>query len=243
MKDKSAIFIILFIVLMTSTFALIALVTISEPNDASSDNTNTNEMEVTPTPIPTIVIAPDSIEITEGLTYEYNGRSSEATRSDFVSEELGISFSVLNENSFDRLEIERTGNRVLIYNEESEKKPGQWVEVFEKEPNKTIEDAITEDFLTGYDPKDCFLNELDYNDESNSTKRLIIDYPEPEDQNQPFWTNRELCPEVYSKTNGVSYFYYDSDTPDKYAFFSIGQAAIFGDENRITWQDTFKFIN
>jgi hypothetical protein len=173
-----------------------------------------------PTPVPVVVAPPapaaDKIEKLDGLTY-------------FTSEELGISF-VAGSN----INVVREGNRVYISPVSFDVEDGQWVEVFSKDSNETLAQAIEEKFLQGYDPAMCYVT-------MTGTNTAIIDYPPPTDPNQYGWYNAQYCP-PYSKTNGIAYFMASTKDSETYVYLSIGQYSIPGDSDNNSWFNTLEFI-
>ena len=187
-------------------------------------------------PVPEAVVetpAPDKIERIGNLTY-------------FTSEELGISFVVGDQDPNTTAYIERRNNRVYVvaaYTTNLE--VGQWVEVFDKESDQTLAQAIETDFLQGYDPAACYVTvnpDYFYDQGYPSEYQLaLIDYPTSTDPNAIPWIDHS-CPQGYSKTNGLAYFMGSSERTDMYAYLSIGQYAIHGDKEGQGWQTTLRFL-
>lgn len=160
----------------------------------------------------------------------------------YTSPELGISFTYLTEDDISyKYQIFRQGNLICITYDSSDNKctKGQFVKIFDKNLDESLFSAIENDFLIGIDKKECFVKSYSKKD-TGTVSYAEISYPLPTDPNAPFWTNADKCPSDYAKTNGIRYFMADSHSPDKYAFFSIGQYAISGN-NKTPWQDTFQF--
>lgn len=107
---------------------------------------------------------------------------------------------------------------------------GQSVEVFSKDSAQTLSEAIEEQFLVDYDPANCFVEDsLFGEDETGQYVFAQIAYPPPSDPNEPIWANQEQCPVSYSRTNGVAYFMMNTEVPDRFVYFSIGQEAVASD--------------
>ena len=118
---------------------------------------------------------------------------------------------------------------------------GQYVEVFKKEESDNLGTAIEKMFLEDYSKDDCFaedsMQKSVFSDDNIIVKTIA--YPVNEDDEYP-WANSQYCPEIYSKTNGISYFFADENNYNRFAFFSIGQYGIgVGDK---MWQHTFEFL-
>ena len=119
------------------------------------------------------------------------------------------------------------------------------MEVFQKNPADSLEQAIKKQFLTGIPETDCFVKTVSDNKLSSNFTKATIAFPVPTDSDQPFFTFGQKCPETYKETNGISYFLADKDHPSKFLFFSIGQYGINAKtgDNTVMWQDTIKFLN
>ncbi len=126
---------------------------------------------------------------------------------------------------------------------------GQWVQVFSKDPNQSIEDAIRVRFLSGIDSKVCYVQKASYQDQikAPNVSAFTISYPINTEGEDPWWLYADKCG-VYATTNGISYFYYNSLFPDRFYYFSIGQYAILSGltdtltDNVLTWQQTFTVL-
>lgn len=171
----------------------------------------------------------------------------------FVSDDFGAKFDYNTDqdgNGTADTAVDTAGDKIFVYYTAAPKEQGQWVQKFTKDPNVSLADAVKSQFLQGIPESDCFATDMGkfYSDNGAmapdlppNTERVIIAYPFPEDETQPFFQNADKCPQGYSLTNGLSYFEMNSTHPDKYYFFSIGQYPIFADTNNQTvWQDTFQ---
>lgn len=197
--------------------------------------------EATPSPSVTVIpttpqVVPTSIEVTIKPTLPPNPKGNT-----YRSDKLHLAFyyaSTVN-GSDETFTVSETGNKVFVYAKGTAKESGQSVESFTKDPNQTLEQAITKQFLAGIASNTCFVTKLDSKQAGIET--AIIDYPVPTDATEPFFTYGEACPVDYSKTNGMRYFYYDPQFPDRYFFFDIGQYGIpaYNDKADVSWQDTF----
>lgn len=168
----------------------------------------------------------------------------------FISENLGIAFCYAKQMYGKETDIKTVGNKVYVGGLD-----GQSVEVFQKDKNDTLEDAIKKTFLRGYSEKDCFVaksQKSDQNPVSYISGGYImdeaIDYPEPTNSDSYFWENAKSCPAGYSRANGIRYFLMDEKHSDIFLFFDIGQYIIPVDASLSTdrwvpWQNTIKFLD
>ncbi len=157
----------------------------------------------------------------------------------FSSPDLGIGFfypqKVQNIQSVD---VKETGNKIYVFMTNTEPEDGQWVEVFSKNPDDTLEKAIKQHFLTGKEDE-CYVT---VTKTEGSITTAIIDFSYDQSNGlEGMFEKTKYCSEDYAKTNGIRYFWYDSAHPETYLFFSIGQYGIpvTSTEN---WQDTVRLI-
>ncbi|MEA3344526.1 MAG: hypothetical protein U9Q16_02520, partial [Patescibacteria group bacterium] len=144
--------------------------------------------------------------------------------------EFQIPFEGPVENS-KKCSVEQDGNKFTICGEN-----GQSVEIFRDSISQSLKQAIEERFLKDSPPEMCWVEQ-----EKNNEDGWIyahIDYPMETDPEKSPWENRKFCSD-YSKTNGVLYFAMDPHYPYRFAFFRIGQDALFS-ANKETWQSTFR---
>jgi hypothetical protein len=180
------------------------------------------------------------------------GQQPQSAVKTFTSDDLGISFTYNADQNADGsadTTAKQSGDKAYVYYSASPMEQGQWVEKFSKDPKDSLTAAIQKQFLTKYSSKDCYaLNLTDYYKNFQveppnlpaNVQEAVIAYPQPADPADPFWQNAAKCPPTYSATNGISYFWMDSNHPNEYFFFSIGQYAIFADTTgQKNWQDTF----
>ncbi len=171
----------------------------------------------------------------------------------FTSDDLGISFKYNNDQDGDGkadTTAKQAQDKVYVYYTASPMEQGQWVQEFKKSPSDSLTTAIQKQFLTSYSSKDCFAQTLQdyYASYGVATPTIpagvseaVIAYPKTTDPNAPYWQNASKCPQTYTVSNGISYFYMDQNHPDKFFFFSIGQYGIMADMTRQqTWQETFQ---
>jgi|GEM_PF-1767969 len=172
----------------------------------------------------------------------------------YVSPKLGISFLYITrypsglEESQDKMVTKEIDNKIYLRSSSQlGDYQGQFVEVFEKDPNETLAQAIERQFLVRKDKSQCFVS---YNTLSTGSqqypanyKRAEIAFPEDEEFDmESMFKKSEYCSTDYARTNGIRYFLEDIKHPDKFVFFSIGQEAIMANETQ-TWQDTITFLD
>lgn len=164
----------------------------------------------------------------------------------YIFNSLGVSFTVFSPAQREPIIVEKEGNKIYVGG-----KTGQSVEIFSKNSNQTLQQAIENQFLTNYSKTDCFVIKTNHNSSARSYptsyETAEISYPRPANigatnDGEPWFANSKKCPTNYSRTNGIRYFLGDQNHPDIFVFFSIGQYAIFGDADYGTWQYTIEFI-
>lgn len=166
----------------------------------------------------------------------------------FTSTKLGISFRYAKQvgsgKNSQKVSTFESGNKVYVYTGNTKPETGQYVEVFQKDPSDTFEQAIKKQLLSGIPDNDCFVRiSTDKKLPSNFTKATIA-FPVPTNSEEPAFTFGEKCPENYRMSNGISYFLFDKNYPGKFLFLSIGQYAIPAESGKETptWQDTIKIF-
>lgn len=159
----------------------------------------------------------------------------------FLSETLKVQFSYNPNYENTSFSVKETENKIYVYMSTTKAEDGQYLEVFTKDANDSLETAIQKKFLVGYNSTNCFVETIENKDGTGMAK-AIISYPPPSDPDEPFFANSDKCPAVYSQSNGISYFLYDKNFPDKFLFVSIGQYGIKSGVRESLWQQTIKFI-
>lgn len=167
----------------------------------------------------------------------------------FTSSSLGIAFDYAPTLGGDALATQAQGDTVYVYDKRLPYTQGEYVKVFTKDPQQSLQQAVTQIILQGYDPANCLLGDAHgagtYYPASYRT--VSIYYNETSSDPQAGWPPQDpsLCPAQYTVTTGVSYFLMDTSHPDKLLFFSIGQipiAASANPANQMAWQDTVRFL-
>lgn len=158
----------------------------------------------------------------------------------FWSQDLGIGFFYPQKiENIQAVDVKESGNRVYVFMTNTEPEDGQWVEIFSKNPDASLTEAITQHFLAGKDESKCYVTATKT---AGTVTTAIIDFPNDQSNGlEGMFEKTNYCSEDYAKTNGIRYFWYDSAYPETYLFFSIGQYGIpvSSTEN---WQDTVRII-
>jgi hypothetical protein len=200
----------------------------------------------TPTIKPTISIAPTLPPATLSLTISPTKKilPTNPDGNTFTSNVLGISFfyskTMAGDNNTTIKTLE-SGTKVYIYEASMQPTTGQSIEKFPKNSSDTLSQAISKKFLTGISTSDCFVK-VDPKKPGPTITKATISYPIPTNADQPNFTYGEKCPEKYSESNGIAYFYEDSKYPDRFYFISIGQYSIPAYNSKLTpsWNDTIE---
>lgn len=159
----------------------------------------------------------------------------------YVSEKLGIAFCYPKMLGERKVEVIEEENKIYV-----DGKQGQYVEVFDKNPNDELNLAIEKQFLQDYDKNKCWVEMATSKNLSPSLfKNPDHIFAKPimyEVDLSIGLPNNQFCPQPYSMTNGINYFMMDKNNLDRFFFFSIGQYAIplNPDDmaNSKTWQET-----
>lgn len=180
------------------------------------------------------------------------GSSSEDTdvsnQKRYTSPKLGISFVYLTKmvGSNEQVLVKESGNKIYLHPSSLQPESGQFLEMFTKNPDETLEKALQKQFLSGKDPNQCFIeteNTLNTNQKKYPASYVTAEISFPQDEEfdlEKMMQKTTYCSKDYASTNGVRYFLEDTNYPGKYIFLSIGQYAIAADANK-TWQETIVF--
>jgi hypothetical protein len=172
----------------------------------------------------------------------------------YFSTKLGVRFNYmetdyqLGTDYSQKIGVKELGDKIYVYYANSKPTDGQWVQVMAKDKSDGLMEAIQKKFLTGYDPRKCYVGYLDLStaDYPSNLEFATINFPPTSDPDAPAWDNAKYCPQNYTTTNGISYFAYDKNFPDRFMYFSIGQYNISADENYVdgkSWQQTFQIFD
>ncbi len=162
----------------------------------------------------------------------------------YTSPQLGISFLYLSSSQGSNFGVKEIGNQVYLYDLNYEYDTGQYLEVFTKQSDQTLKQAIEQTFLEGYTTDKCIATVSPASGEYPSSYiEGNITVPGEFTDMEEMAEKWQLCPQPYVRTNGISFFLMDGDKPDKFVFFSIGQYAISAGAGDLTWQDTIVFLD
>jgi hypothetical protein len=143
--------------------------------------------------------------------------------------------------------VQELGDRVYVYPTTMEPASGQWVQVFSKDPAESLEDAIRRQVLARYAPEDCQVVKSgdpvagQQNPPSFVFARVQVPTT-PADTMETLVQKAAKCPQPYAAVGGLAYFLADTDYPDRFVFYSIGQYGILAGPGR-PWQSSLRFIN
>lgn len=169
----------------------------------------------------------------------------------FESKKLGIKFTyapdLLNPGTIpEKIKVREEGNKMyLFFGPESNMKlnsfSAQTIEMFTKDPNMTLEEAIKEKFLKGKE-KDCAVQVSDTYSNDIQNPYPQMNWPDvefadiysplvPKDASldDPNWGKNEECAPGYAITNAIRFFVMNKNVPDRFYFVSVGQESIASD--------------
>jgi hypothetical protein len=158
----------------------------------------------------------------------------------FYSEKLGVGFTY-EDNGVSIREVDNG----IYFDYPSGTYTYPKLEVFTKDPKDTLKQAVTNDFLTGANPEDCFVVT---NFTTATYNTAEIEYTIPEDLGDKFAGEYNIkCPEKarpYAKTNGAQYFFMQPEKPSKYGFVRIGQdiGPLSGFSETRDWSETIRIL-
>ena len=165
----------------------------------------------------------------------------------YTNPQAGISFIFPASFAGETLDIKEVGNKIYLYDTKYPFTQGQYIEVFQKNPAYTLDQAIQKQFLTNISPKDCFVKDAKPDQGANFPANYqvkTLGYPVDPNSDLPFFAQPNKCPAQYAETNGMLYFLGDTKHPKIFLFFSIGQQSFPIEGNSQTsWQDTIEFLN
>lgn len=164
----------------------------------------------------------------------------------FNSEKIGVTFTYGEDvvgTPNEKIKIAEVDNKIYIYSgEDAYMKNGQSIEVFQKDPKLTFQQALKNKFLQGYSEKDCSVEVLKSGDYPVSGFKdslnpnfvfAVISFPVDTARSdaESWQKNQDKCPADYTKTNAENFFVMDKNIPNKYFFVKLGQEMIATDGN------------
>jgi len=170
----------------------------------------------------------------------------EADTEIYYSDKLGVGFTYVPSQGQAGIDstvtVTEIGDKIYVHGANGEPEQGQSIEVFTKDSNLTLGEAIEARFLGGYDPNDCFVK--NYGTNETRLENYVsagISFPPSSDPDAPWWQNADKCPQHYSESNGIQYFLMNEDVPGKFLFVEIGQDSIASDGTPITTEGGFNW--
>lgn len=164
----------------------------------------------------------------------------------FTSKELGIEFTYLEKTPLNKVDTVKTkvvGNKVYVYFKEENFEKGQYVEVFNKDPNDNLKTAINKQILKNYSEENCSTDISKSSSYLDSYEEVYVSYAKSLLSDGFVGTNDvDKCPTKYISYQGKAIFVTDKKHPDKFVFFSIGQYGIEAGDGKF-WEETIKFLN
>lgn len=255
-KPDSPLFKILIIVVVVLVIGLVGLVayvlSANKTNVPAATPTpvatpiSTPTLEPSPSPVSSASAPPTTKPVitavpTVAPTQKVNTNPNLKT---FTDNTLGISFDFLEvqpDYPKEKVKTSVSGNKVYVYMG-SNPTEGQWVEVFQKDKNDTLAQAIKKKFLQGIPEADCYVTDITAQNKFPPSYQVAqIAFPYDENSDIPFFAVENKCPKGYTLTNGINFFLADTNHPDIFLFFSIGQYGINADNGQM-WQSTIRFL-
>jgi len=216
-----------------SIFALVLLVLFLSACNLGKSNRDEAEIESVNQPNPS------------NLVDNPNAGSTLKVNSSVISEKLGIKVSYYS-NPENTTGSRVDGNRIYFYMNGpaniSDYKSGQYLEGFDKGIETSLSSAIENKFLQNIKRDKCFVV---ITEDTAAYQKAIINYPDTLCPNGSPAFTCNTCPPNYSKTNGISYFIYYKNQPDKFFYFSIGQYSLLGGleaARGLEWFDNLEFV-
>ncbi len=165
----------------------------------------------------------------------------------YTSQVLGISFMYLPHQGGETVGTFESGDKVYVFAGNTPPTQGQWVQVFQKAANDSLEDAIKKTLMKNYSPQDCLVVKTSnpVGGQTNPPSYVFAKIDVPHLANEPLPTltaKAQKCPQPYTAFGGIAYFMQDTNHPDRFLFFSIGQYAILSANNQ-PWQNSIKLLD
>lgn len=178
------------------------------------------------------------------LTSSTSNNTNTVTVQTYHSSKLGIQFSYADQDLGQKVVIQESGDKAFVYFEGTNVEDGQSVQVFSKSSTETLQQAVENKFLSGYNRADCFVQDGTdvHKTPPISGVAVVVAFTISQDVDSDGLDNADKCPKNYSLTSGVSFFWTDQDNSERFVFFNIGQYYILGDNKNPSWHTTLRFI-
>lgn len=214
-------------------------------------NKKNNTTSLKPTPTKIIEVSPTQIPTVTPLTTSSSASLIKDTgvpnQKRYTNSKYKFTFIFPTKISEENMEIKEIDNKIYIYNPKYSYTTGQYIEVFQKTPTDTLDQAIQKQLLAGISPKDCFVKDTkpDTAAAFPATYQVkTLGYPVDQNSDVPGFAQSNKCPSPYQESNGLSYFLGDTKHPNVYLFFSIGQQSFMVDpKSNKPWHDTIEFLD
>ena len=217
---------LLFIVILVVLASISWLVAIRADQVERYQNVQTNSAgRLPPSPSSVSYMIPNAPEST----------AEKVTRKLYESKKLRVRFTYPEINFGLPVHVKEVGNKIFVYVGDQPYDEGQWLEVFTKEPNFSLAQAVNTQFLSSHADKSC---KVMPSEEEKHLKNpthyesvfVFADKDEPTDCPYGFW-------------GGANYFLMDKRFLDRFLYVNIGQYAICGsNEDCQPWQYSIEFI-
>lgn len=178
----------------------------------------------------------------------------------YTSEALGVTFTYAPEYAGQKAVVTEDDNKIFVGTETYQ---SQFIQIFTIENGASVTADMQQRFLSDYSLEDCRISTPVKPSDPNNVSGaypidghyLVLNIEANVDSSQlddydAFVSAFQKCPRDYTRSNGVSYFSYDTRVPEKYIFYSIGQEPAWpanSDPNRadenLTWIQTIQFTN
>ncbi len=177
-------------------------------------------------------------------TINVDNSSSRTTTREFRSQRLGVSFTYASQDLGKQILVEEAGSTIYIHPENVAREQGQYVQVFSKSRDISLSQAIQQQFLSAQQLTKCQVKNGMDADGAQPTNGIaaIISFPLSTDANTDGLGLRQNCPDQYSLTNGLSFFWTDGEQSTTFVFFSIGQYFIPSTTAGTSWHTTLHFL-
>lgn len=146
---------------------------------------------------------------------EFNLEGKDPATRSYFSPRLGVGFTYL---APEKLRVWESGSSIHVGD--------KTLEVFTIEPVTSISLALRDNFLAGTTDEECYVGLLPLAPAPYQT--ASINYPIDDSTDQPWWETESArnCPEKYRVANGISYFLFNTQVPNKVVFVKLGQDTI-----------------
>lgn len=200
--------------------------------------------------VPPFSYTPASTAAPQNLNSIFDLSEKETGTRLYYSDKLGVGFTyVPNQAGTPAVEVTEIGDKIYVHYDNEKPEQGKSIEIFTKDPNLTLEEAIRAKFLTGYNSSDCFVKT--YEASQTGLPNYIsagISFPRTNDPSIPWWQNADKCPQNYRETNGGQFFLMNKDVPGKLLFVILGQDSITSDgtpktaEGGFDWSHSIRIL-